>query len=97
MANEPLPEAPMPDIDRDIGNIVRQRPVRPTVPMRKPDEPSPPSIARDFKNLDDAVGDLPLRFIRAARTLADTLDCRERWDVVEETHAALRAHEGNLR
>jgi hypothetical protein len=67
--------------------------VRPSVPLRKHEDLSPSTIARDFKELDDALGDLPLRFIRASRTLADKLDCRECWDRVEAAHAALRAHE----
>lgn len=51
-----------------------------------------PAIAAAFTAQDTALSALPWSFIRAARSLADRLDCREQWDAVETTHANLREH-----
>ena len=43
-----------------------------------------------LRELDRSFGDLPMRFIRAARALSRQAGCEEQWSTVEQAHDAFR-------
>lgn len=58
----------------------------------RPPAPGPaaaPKPAREIESLDDAFGDLPARFLRAAREAARLSNSVEEWEAVERAHDAI--------
>lgn len=90
------PAAPQrPPLTLDEGKFLSD--VKPATEQPEPAKPATQQAAERaavaYRNFDIAFGDLPKRFLRSARTLADQHNCRMYWDAVEATHDDLREFE----